>query len=259
MKLKNLSMYALVLILVLGLVVGCTQNKATITTEDENEVKVVASTSWVAAITEAAGAEDVSILAPVELRHPPEYDFKPSDVQSIIEADWIVMAGYEPFMNQMIESNKIDDSKIINVNTTNTPQNLIEQTKMISEKIGTQDAQVKWESDFNKAIDDILEKAKENNVESTKVLVQMHMQAFVRFLGFDVLEVFSADELSPAKIGELSNLNPDLIIDNFHNPQGMPISETSGAKIVELRNFPGSEHKDLIELFIDNAKTLGIY
>lgn len=259
MKVKNLITYVLVLVLVLGLVVGCTQDKPTSATNDEDSVKIVASTSWVAAIADAAGAQNVNILAPVELRHPPEYDFKPSDVQLIMEADWIVMAGYEPFMNQILESNKIDETKIIRVNTANTPENLIEQTKAIAKKMGTEDAQSKWEQDFNKTFNSILEKAKEKDVNNTKVLVHMHMQGFVRSLGFEVLEVFGADELSPAKIGELSNLNPDLIIDNFHNPQGMVIAETSGAKIVELRNFPGSEHKDLIELFIDNAKKLGIY
>lgn len=258
MKLKRLSIYALVIILVLGLIVGCSKDKAINSIDNNDEVKIVASTSWVGAIVEAAGVQNVDILAPVELRHPPEYDFKPSDIQLIMEADWIVMAGYEPFMNKILEANNIDEAKIIKVSTVNTKDNLIEQTRLIAEKIGTEDKQSKWEQEFTKIFSSITEEAKGKNVESTKVLVQRHMEAFVRSLGFDVLAVFSADELSPAKIGELANLNPDLIIDNYHNPQGQAIAETCGAKIVELRNFPGPEHKGLTELFIDNAKKLGI-
>lgn len=244
--------------LVLGMVAGCSPSPKGTASKESSETKIVASTSWVAAMAKAAGAQNVRVLAPVDLKHPPEYDFKPSDVQSIIEADWIIMAGYEPFMNQMLEANDVDEEKIIKVSTTNTIENLKEQTKLIAEKIGTEEAQAKWDEEFTIAYNSILEKAKNKGVKNTKVLVQMHLQAFVKALGFDVLEAYSADELTPAKIGELAKLNPDLIIDNYHNPQGQPIAEATGVDRIEIRNFPGEEHKDLIDLFIDNAKKLGI-
>lgn len=258
---KNMKLFIVGLLLcsLLVLVVGCSSSEDTSLPTDEDQIKVVASTSWVAVIAEAAGAENVTVLAPVELRHPPEYDFKPSDVQALIEADWILMAGYEGFMNQMLEANDIDEAKVIRVTTTNTYDVLVEQTRAIAAKMDTQVAQTQWEQEFSDTMDDIRKKAEENNVKNTKVLVHMHMQAFVRSLGFDVLEVFSADELSPAKIGELAALKPDLIIDNFHNPQGITIAETVDAPRVELRNFPGPEHKTIIDLFMANATLLGIY
>ena len=41
--------------------------------------KVVASTSWSAAFADIAGADEVESIAPVNLRHPPEYEITVSD------------------------------------------------------------------------------------------------------------------------------------------------------------------------------------
>jgi hypothetical protein len=46
------------------------------------EAAIIASTSWVAAIADAAGAQNIRILAPVKLCHPPEYELKPSDLEA---------------------------------------------------------------------------------------------------------------------------------------------------------------------------------
>ncbi|SCY92729.1 metal ABC transporter substrate-binding protein [Alkaliphilus peptidifermentans] len=264
MNFKKSILFILILSMLSLAIVGCSKPSEEIIAPEENieeklnELKIVASTSWTALMAEAAGGNNVTIIAPVELRHPPEYDFKPSDIQKIQEADWIIMAGYEPFMNKILESNDISEEKIIKVTTTNTYDNLVEQTRLIAEKLDTVDLQQEWEAEFTNAFDMIMGKAADNKVENTRVLVHTHMAAFTRALGYDVIEVFGAEELSPAKMGELANLKPDLIIDNYHNPQGMTIAELSGAKRVELRNFPGPEHGSLIELFLDNASKLDI-
>lgn len=250
------KLLSIIFSLLLLISAGCSQREEK--GNNEETLKIVASTSWTAYMAEAAGAKNVTILAPVELRHPPEYDFKPSDVQALIEADWIIMAGYEPFMNKMIEANNIPTEKIIQVRTTNTYENMVEQTRIIAEKLGTQAEQRNWEEQFSKTINEILAKAKEKGVENIRVLVHQHHQAFIRSLGYNVLEVFSADDLSPAKIGELASLGPDLIVDNYHNPQGKTIAEIIDVPRIELKNFPGPEHDNLIQLFIDNAKKLGL-
>ena len=59
---------------------------------------VVASTSWVA--PDGAGPPaliEVTILAPVELRHH-QYDYLPSDIALVTQADYLVWDGYEPFI-----------------------------------------------------------------------------------------------------------------------------------------------------------------
>lgn len=261
MKSKKLHLFVAVMCLISLFFMGCSKPAEPASASQppaQPEAKIIASTSWTALMAEAAGAKNVAVIAPAELKHPPEYDFKPSDLQSVKEADWIIMAGYEPFMKKMLEASSIPEEKIIKVMTTNTYQNLVDQTQLIAEKLGTQDAQQQWQSEFTKAVEAIVEKAKSKDVSNTKVLVHIHMSAFVKSLGYQVLEVYGAEELSPAKMGELAALKPDLIIDNYHNPQGKGIAELCGAERVELRNFPGSEHKTFIDLFTDNANKLGI-
>ena len=57
--------------------------------------RVVASTSWTAAFARAAGATDIVTIAPMELRHPPEYEIKPSDLAAVAAARFLVHSGYE--------------------------------------------------------------------------------------------------------------------------------------------------------------------
>lgn len=246
------------LLLISLLFAGCSSDDATVE-NFEDELKVVASTSWTGAMAEAAGARNVTVLAPVELRNPSEYDFKPSDVVALVEADWIILAGYEPFMNKMIEANDIDSDKIIRVTTSNTYESMVEQTRSIAERIGTLDVQGAWEQRFTEIFDIVRANAEEKDTANIKVLVHQHMLTFVKSLGFDVLEVLSADEMTSAGIEELVAQKPDLIIDSFHNPQGINLAEIIDAPRVELKNFPGPEHKGLIELILDNAHKLGLY
>ena len=63
--------------------------------------KVVASTSWAAAFADIAGADEVESIAPVNLRHPPEYEITVSDVQKISESEVFIYAGFERMMKTL--------------------------------------------------------------------------------------------------------------------------------------------------------------
>ena len=63
--------------------------------------KVVASTSWAAAFADIAGAEEVESIAPVNLRHPPEYEITVSDVQKISDSEVFIFAGFERMMKTL--------------------------------------------------------------------------------------------------------------------------------------------------------------
>ncbi|MCL6591318.1 MAG: metal ABC transporter substrate-binding protein [Firmicutes bacterium] len=223
-----------------------------------SKVVVVASTSWTGAIAQAAGADEVRVLAPLELKHPPEYDYRPADIARLSEATAVVYAGYEPFMKKLLEAAGYPEPKIIKVTTANTPDNLKEQARLLAEKLGTQKKEAEWEIRFDKVTAEILKKAEAKNAGKTKVLVQQHQQPFVKWLGFEIAGVFSAGELTPAKVMEYANLKPDLVIDNFHNPQGKPIVEVAKCKYVELINFPSAKAPTLIDLFKENAGRLGL-
>lgn len=222
------------------------------------QVIVVASTSWTGGIAEAAGADEVRVLAPFELKHPPEYDYRPSDIAKLSDATLLVYAGYEGFVKKLIEASGIPASKVATVLTSNDPVNLKQQAKLLAQKLGSEDKEKIWENQFDKVTGDILKSAELKKVSKTKALVQQHQVPFAKWLGFDIVGVFSAGELSPAKVMEYANLKPDIIIDNFHNPQGKRIMEVVKCKYVELINFPSVKAPSLIELFKENASRLGL-
>jgi zinc transport system substrate-binding protein len=219
---------------------------------------VVASTTWTAVIARAAGATDISVLAPAELRHPPEYDFRPSDIARVTTSSLLIWAGYEPFIRRLIQAADIPADRVVQVSTMNTPDNLVGQARLLSQRLGTIEEERVWEHEFMAFVSSLLAEAHRRSVGDTRVLVHFHHEAFVRWLGYDVVAVFGPDELSPAKAAELAMLKPDLVIDNYHNPQGAAIAEIAGCSRVELRNFPARATDTIEELFTFNAEKLGL-
>jgi ABC-type Zn uptake system ZnuABC Zn-binding protein ZnuA len=76
------------------------------------EKLVVASTSWVAA--RAGGAEHIRVLAPAELRHPPEYELKPSDLAAASRAGLVLYAEWDTFARRLKEAAGAAYAELIN-------------------------------------------------------------------------------------------------------------------------------------------------
>jgi zinc transport system substrate-binding protein len=219
---------------------------------------VVASTGWTGAIAKAAGADEVIVLAPLDLKHPPEYDYRPADIARLNKATLLIYAGYEPFIKKLIEASGFPETKTVRVTTLNEPDHLKRQAKVVAEKLGTGDREKAWEDGFDKVAAAIRSRAAQKGVGRIRVLVQQHQVPFVKWLGYPIAGVFGAGELSPARIMELAALKPDLIIDNFHNPQGRPIREVVRCPYAELINFPSAGAPSLEALFQENAARLGL-
>lgn len=224
----------------------------------DNALVVVASTSWTGLMARAAGAGNVTVLAPLELKHPPEYDYRPSDIARVVQADYVVWGGYEPFIKKLVQAAEIPENKLLQVMTMNRPDNLKKETRKLAAIFGTQADQDKWEKEFDKLVARMQKAAVEKNVAEKRVLVHFHQQAFVRWLGYEVVGVFGPEEMSPARVAKLGKLSPDLVIDNYHNPLGKGIAEIAGADYVELINFPGKGINSLDELLAENARRLGL-
>lgn len=222
----------------------------------EFTAKIVASTSWTAWIAKAAGAKKVDILSPVELKHPPEYDFRPGDLEKVKSADLVIYAGYEPFMKKLLEAVAVEESKKQIIATENTPEALKKQTRLLAEKLSTVDAQKAWETELDRITSSLLAEAKEKGLSGKRAVVSKHMLPFAKWIGIQVVGEFGPEEPGAGRVGELAALKPDLIIDNYHNPQGKTIAEMAKAKRVELRNFPGPEHNGILDLLKDNAGKL---
>lgn len=223
-----------------------------------NSVRVTASTTWVGGIAEAAGAEVLRVLAPVELRHPAEYDFRPSDVRYAVEADWLVWAGYEGFMRSLFEATGFPEDRIARVHTNNSPPVLKEVVGALAERFGTQDAYRRWEAELDALAAEIEAAAARAGVPRIRAAVHEHHRVVAEWLGYDIVAVFGPAELTPARLREILGADPQLIIDNWHMPSGEPL-RGQGREYRALINFPGhGGTQNLLDVLRYNTRQLEI-
>lgn len=223
----------------------------------EEPPRVTASTSWVAALAEAAGADVGRVLAPIELRHPPEYDFRPGDIRYAIEADFLIWAGYEGFMRSLFEAAEIPDDRIVQVRTNNTPPVAKQVVRELAEVFGTLDRFARWERDLDALAEELLAAADERNTAGTRAVVQFHHMALAEWLGYEIVAELGMGELTPSRLREIVDLKPDIVIDNWHMPTGAPLRNE--IPYVTLINFPGHEGtRTLMDVLRYNAGLLGL-
>lgn len=220
--------------------------------------RVVASTSWTGAIAEAAGADVVRILAPIELRHPPEYDFRPGDIRHAVEADYIVWAGYEVFMRNLYQAAAIDEERILLVHTNNTPPMLKSIVRELAETLGTQEHFAVWEEELDETAARLIEGARRRNAGNTRAVVHVHFLVLAEWLGYEIVDQIGMAEMSPGRLREILAKNPDLVIDNWHNSTGEPL-RGQVEEYVTWINFPGRDGtRTLIDVLHHNGSILGL-
>ena len=217
---------------------------------------IIASTSWVAAIAYCAGAENVHILAPVDLRHPPEYELKPSDLTAASNARLIIYAGWEMFAKKLAETAGSAGVEVLQIKVSNDPNDIKAEAKKIAELLGAAEKYEGWAAGF-----DVFTAGIRDGIEQVyggkQAVVNSMQPPFVSWLGIGIAGEYGPAEPSPALVLELVNLKPDLVIDNYHNPNGRPVAEAAGAPYAELINFPGKDGTRTIEdVFRYNAGIL---
>jgi len=219
---------------------------------------IVASTSWVAAMARAAGAKAITVLAPIELRHPSEYDFRPGDITAATQAQWIIWAGYEGFIKNLIAAAQINQEKVILATTNNTPPVVRESVRKLAQQLDTLDSFPLWEKELNLLEAEMTAGMQTSGSIGSKAAVQFHHQALARWLGFKVVYVFGPGELTMTQLQEIEALHPVIIIDNWHMAQGEPLRK-EGRRYVQLINFPGAYGtQSILDVLRYNAGVLGI-
>jgi zinc transport system substrate-binding protein len=207
---------------------------------------VVASTAWTGAYARAAGAGQVVVIAPVELKHPPEYEIKPSDLDKVRGAKLVVYAGYEKFAQKLTETAGGEKVTALKVYTDNPPDNVKQQAALIADALGTKSAYDKWAKEFDTFAAQMRADA-QKAYPNRKVVVHQMQRTYVEWLGFEVVGEFGPAEPSPAVVVELAQKGAVVVIDNYHNPVGQPIAESAKAQYVQFINFPGKDGTVTIE------------
>lgn len=227
-------------------------------TVEASELKVVASTTWVGAMVEAAGVSDVTVLAPIDMRHPAEYDFTPSDIRLALEADYLVYAGYEPFVNRLVDAADFPQERVITVHTNNSPPILKDSVAALAKVFGTEQQYSRWEQELNALVQRLQTAASQKQIDEIRVAVQSHQRLWVEWLGYDVVASFGPEELTASKISEVMQTAPEMIVDNWHSAQG-EVFRSEGRDYVSLINFPGPDNTgSLLEVLERNGRELGL-
>lgn len=222
--------------------------------------KYVASTSWVASIAELAGIDDVKVIAPVNLSHPPEYEITPNDMLAVKNAELIMHAGYERMVKVMTASVDVDQSKLQKVKTTNTLENLSNMVNMLSEKAGSQAEAQKRFGEYKKLIEETRAQIIATGLDKKTVYANVNQAEFARDLGLNVVATFGGGPLSAEQIADAAQTQYDVIIDNVHNPVAAPAAEVSpSSQLLLWRNFPEKMEKNaLYNVIKANCDTLGL-
>jgi len=219
---------------------------------------VVATTEWTAAFCRAAGLENVRVLAPAALRHPPDYELKPSDIPALAEADLIVFAGYEGMMERIRANVAGRNIRMVQIETVYAPGIIEASVRKIAEAAGTQDFAEKELAAIAEAWADAARIIKEAGLAGKKTAAHRFQAPFAEAAGLDVVAIFGPPPPGPRLIGEIAGSGAELILDNWHNPVSMPLREIlNKANAVELINFPGRHGTvSLKDVIRDNAETL---
>lgn len=219
--------------------------------------KVVASTSWAAAFADIAGADEVESIAPVNLRHPPEYEITVSDVQKISESEVFIYAGFERMMKTL--GSKVENKGTsVQVTLDNSLATVKESTLKIAQALGTEDIQKVRYAEYEKLVKDGQKKVLKKKLNKKKVLCNKNQTYLAKELGLEVVGVFGPGAVTAEELLEAKKAGYDLIIDNIHNPTGKPVTEIlPKAKYIEWRNFPTAvEHDALKKVVADNIELL---
>jgi ABC-type Zn uptake system ZnuABC Zn-binding protein ZnuA len=226
------------------------------TGEAASGADIIASTSWVAAIADAAGGRDIRVLAPADLRHPPEYELKPSDLQAVSRASVIVYGGWEMFAQKLAETAGGAGIQVIKVHTANSPDNLKAEAGRLAGLFGTTPQYEAWKRRFDLLLEDLRAKI-QNAGPAYRAVVHRAQLPFARWAGLEIAAEYGPSELSPAEILRLVHTRPLLVVDNYHGPVARAVAEASGARYVELLNFPGKDGtKTLEDMFRYNTEVL---
>lgn len=217
--------------------------------------KVVASTSWVAAVAKLAGAKNISVLAPNSVIHPPDYDPKPSDLATLADADLVLLAGFEGFAKRMTEAVG-STARISSVALMFDPAILGPEVMDFAAILGTTDVATSNLAAYTAAYTSAAEELKAKLGGSSQVVVSHAFVAeWAGFAGWTTAGTFGPKPLTAGDIAALSGMKPTVVLENSHMPGGEPIADATGAKFISLVNFPGDD-LDLASVVKKNADAI---
>lgn len=236
------------------LLVGCKKSGAKVESvpSSQSALKFLASTSWTAGFMDIAGVDEVEIIAPASLRHPPEYEVTVSDIQKINDSSYFVYAGFERMMKTLGDA-VTADSKMIKIKCDNSIQTVSSEVKKLAEIFGTQDECKKRLEEYCSVVEQGKNRLTKEGLSGAKVFCNKNQIYLAKDLGLEVAQTFGPGEVTSEQIAFAKEQDFVFIIDNVHNPVGSPLLEVApDAKYVVWRNFPEAVERGSLKKVIGN-------
>ena len=221
-------------------------------------VRVIATNSWTAAFAAAAGATDITTIAPSDLRHPAEYELKPSDVAALKDADLIIYTGFEVMAKKLGEAAGSQAIRMLQIGADYSLPTMRSSILAIADLLGTEPKAKESIAALEEFMSSWKKELAAAGLSGAPVIVHVFQQPLMAELGFAVAGVFGPGPLEAAQIARLSPTRARFIVDNWHNEAGGPLRETmKTSRYVSLINFPGPDGtKELLDVLADNRARL---
>lgn len=204
--------------------------------------RVVTTTSWTGAFALAAGAESIHVIAPYDLRHPPEYELAPSDIQAVGDAEVVIFAGYERMVERLRDAVGEAGPDLVQITTTYALQDIRESVTAIAAVLGTHEEAERSIAEIEELYESWRSDIETRGLAESRVICHAFQAPLARELGFEIAGTFGPAPLEASQIARLSETEADFIIDNWHNDVGKPLTETlPDTPVATFINFPGHE------------------
>ena len=229
------------LVCLISCIISC-QGKKTSSETVEKGVSVVATSSWTAAYAQAAGAENIVVLAPFDMPHPSEYELRPDDIPKLMDATVIIYAGYEVMTERLKKGLDLSAEKLLQIDTDYSLESIEISMMKIAAKLGTENVARENLSDIRRVFEEGMKAIDDKGMAGLPVIVHRFQSSLVRDFGLVPNVIFGPGSPEASEIVTVSKKEIVFIIDNFHNPVGQPFKEVlQGAHYRQLMNFPGQK------------------
>ena len=218
---------------------------------------IVTSTTDISSVVKVLAPEDAKVVNIVPGGVcPGHFDLSPVEANLIFLSDLIIYHGYESWFNKVEELGL--DMRIVDLKTDGNwmipdvyLEGALEISNVLKEEYSSDSISIdeidkkytKLKMGIDSISDIVIEKRK--SIKGVKVICNDSQKDFLKFLGAEVVSVFSpGDEISLKEISEVikksSEENVQLVVDNLQNGQkvGRTIAEELESKYIILSNFP---------------------
>jgi zinc transport system substrate-binding protein len=220
---------------------------------DDDGNRVVASTTWMGALAKAAGATDVTVIAPAII--PNQQAFQPTadDLAPAKDADHVVFAEADGFAAQLKQA--AGNAHQVPLKHVYTLAGVRAEVTELAELFGTQAAANRWLSAFDAEVTN-LSTSMEGvaPIPPFTAVAEAGVVQWAEFAGINVVATYGPAPVTTRQLSALKAKKPQLLLANVHLPDATPA--IPGAFRVDLTNYPG-EDLDLLWVYRTNAERIG--